>query len=180
MQINVRWHGENFKSLRAMIDPRQNIEYAAEFLTNLKSTHGSWEKAIKYYHSSTPKLHVKYYAKVQEAWSNKSNNSSLVHTASLSLDDKIVYPRSMPLQLDYTNFDPYPKINSDQNDKKRINFSTVKFTNSHDEIYLNTVLIDNKKVDDNEELKRYIKHKSAYLGKKFDMILLFREEFSKN
>ena len=181
MQINVRWHRENFKSLGAMIDPRQNIEYAAEFLINLKSTHGSWEKAIKHYHSSTPKLHVKYYAKVQQAWSDSSiNNSSLVHTASLSMDDKIVYPRSKPLQLDYTNFDPYIKIDNDHNDQKRIEFSGTKFTTAHNEIYLNAVLIEDNRIGDNEELKRYIKYKSAYLGKKIDMILLFREEFSKN
>jgi hypothetical protein len=46
--------------------------------------------------------------------------------------------------------------------------------------YLNAVLIETKKEDDNEEFKRYIKHRSAYLGKKIDMILLFRKEFSQN
>jgi hypothetical protein len=46
--------------------------------------------------------------------------------------------------------------------------------------YLNAVLIETKKEDDTEEFKRYIKHRSAYLGKKIDMILLFRKEFSQN
>jgi hypothetical protein len=46
--------------------------------------------------------------------------------------------------------------------------------------YVNAVLIETNKKDDREEFKRYIKHRSAYLGKKIDMILLFRKEFSKN
>ena len=31
MQINVKWHRENFKSFSSMINPRTNIEYAAKF-----------------------------------------------------------------------------------------------------------------------------------------------------
>jgi len=46
--------------------------------------------------------------------------------------------------------------------------------------YLNAVLIPTEREDDTEELKRYIKQRSAYLGKKIDMILLFRKEFAKN
>ena len=180
MQINVRWHRENFRSLSTMIDPRQNIDYAAEFLTNLKSVHGSWEKAIKHYHSATPKLNVKYYAKVQQAWSHKTKNNPLVQTASLSLDNKIVYPSTKPLELDYTNFDPYPSKANDQSAEELIDFSSVRLVNAHNDTYSDPFLIENEKVDENEELRRYIKLKSAYLEKKIDMILLFREEFSKN
>lgn len=180
MQINVRWHRENFESLDEMIDPQKNIEYAAQFLTNLKNGHGSWEEAIKHYHSSTPKLNVKYYAKVHKAWSQKTDNNSLVQTAAISLNQEIMYPRSKLLELDYKNFDPYQNISIDENKHQRLKLGKAANKNIQNTRYLNAVLRENSKADDKEELKRYIKYKSAFLGQKIDMILLFREEFSKN
>ena len=180
MQINVRWHRENFDSLETMINPRENIEYAASFLANLKTAHGSWEKAIKHYHSSTPRLNIKYYAKVQQAWNRKINNNSLVQTVALSSDDKVVYPRLKSIQLDYTNFEPYSNIDIAENNKPRVNLTKPAIKSAQNENYLNVVLINSNKEDNKDDFKRYIKYKSAYLGKKIDMILLFREEFSKN
>jgi hypothetical protein len=52
MQINYRWHAENFASVEEMMSPEANTAYAAKFLTRLKNRHGSWEVATKYYHSS--------------------------------------------------------------------------------------------------------------------------------
>ena len=180
MQINVRWHRKNFDTLEAMINPRKNIEYAALFLSNLKSAHGSWEEAIKHYHSSTPKLNVKYYAKVQKAWSKKTDNESLVQTASLVLNEEILYPRSGLIQIDYTNFDPYSNVNIRKKQMLQLERNNPEIKKSDKEIYLITNSIEHNKVDEREELKRYIKAKSAYLGKKIDMILLFRDEFSNN
>ena len=189
MQVNVRWHQENFDTLDSMIDPRKNIEYAALFLRTLKSKHGSWEQAIKHYHSSTPKLNVKYYAKVQRAWKKKTDSNSLIQNAMVSLDEEIVFPRTKPLRFDYRSFDPYENrdivegvnytsaIAEDVNQRSEFNKPQIKNAQSP---YLNAVLIPTKKEDDMEEFKRYIKHRSAYLGKKIDMILLFRKEFAKN
>jgi hypothetical protein len=180
MQINVRWHRKNFDTLEAMINPRKNIEYAALFLSNLKSAHGSWEEAIKHYHSSTPKLNVKYYAKVQKVWSKKTDNESLVQTASLVLNEGIVYPRSGLIRLDYNNFDPYSNVNILKNQMLQLERNDVEMKRYDKEIYLNTNSIQHNEVDEREELKRYIKTKSVYLGEKIDMILLFRDEFSNN
>ena len=52
MQINHRWHGKNFGSLSAMMNPRTNISYAAQFLRELHDRHGSWAAAVRNYHSS--------------------------------------------------------------------------------------------------------------------------------
>ncbi|MDP5352030.1 MAG: transglycosylase SLT domain-containing protein [Paracoccaceae bacterium] len=52
MQINHRWHGKSFVSLSAMMNPRTNISYAAQFLRELHDRHGSWAAAVRNYHSS--------------------------------------------------------------------------------------------------------------------------------
>jgi hypothetical protein len=68
-------------------------------------------------------------------------------------------------------------IAEDVNQSLELNKPQIKNTQNS---YLNAVLIPIKKEDDTEEFKRYIKHRSAYLGRKIDMILLFRKEFAKN
>ena len=77
MQLNYRWHKQFFKSLRDMISPIQNVDYGARFLKKLHQRHGSWEKAVKYYHSSKSKFNVKYYRKVKAVWKRENNQSSL-------------------------------------------------------------------------------------------------------
>lgn len=51
MQINVFYHGKEFRSLEDMFDPRQNVDYAARFLTDLKRRHMSWSMAVARYHA---------------------------------------------------------------------------------------------------------------------------------
>jgi soluble lytic murein transglycosylase-like protein len=52
MQVNHHYHGSNFESPEAMLDPRTNIIYAARFLKNLRSSQGSWTAAVARYHAS--------------------------------------------------------------------------------------------------------------------------------
>jgi hypothetical protein len=52
MQINYRYHAENFGSVEEMLDPQRNVKYGAEFLMKLQRQHGSWTKAIAHYHAS--------------------------------------------------------------------------------------------------------------------------------
>jgi Transglycosylase SLT domain len=59
-QINHHWHGENFTSLRAMIDPSTNASYAADFLSELYEQTGSWQDAVADYHSRTPEHADRY------------------------------------------------------------------------------------------------------------------------
>ena len=77
MQLNYRWHKKFFKSLSDMISPTKNVDYGARFLKKLHQRHGSWEKAVKYYHSSKSKFNVKYYRKVKAVWKRENNQSSL-------------------------------------------------------------------------------------------------------
>ncbi len=61
-QINYRWHGNAFRSIEEMFDPRVNALYAAGFLRRLYGETGSWSKSAGAYHSRTPEF-AKRYAK---------------------------------------------------------------------------------------------------------------------
>jgi soluble lytic murein transglycosylase-like protein len=51
MQINHRYHGDQFRSVDEMLDPRLNVDYAARFLADLKRQHLSWSMAVARYHA---------------------------------------------------------------------------------------------------------------------------------
>ncbi len=51
MQVNERYHGARFSSLRQMFDPVANIEYASRFLRELHARHGTWTLAVARYHA---------------------------------------------------------------------------------------------------------------------------------
>jgi soluble lytic murein transglycosylase-like protein len=51
MQINHYYHGAQFASLSAMLEPHRNVEYAAKFLKDLRLREGSWTMAVARYHA---------------------------------------------------------------------------------------------------------------------------------
>lgn len=51
MQINHYFHSSRFRSLEAMFDPHENVDYAARFLRELKDREGSWTLAAARYHA---------------------------------------------------------------------------------------------------------------------------------
>ncbi len=51
MQINHYYHGSHFRSVIDMFDPRENVEYAAQFLKDLRVKEGSWTLAAARYHA---------------------------------------------------------------------------------------------------------------------------------
>jgi hypothetical protein len=59
-QVNYRWHGAQFASIEAMLDPLTNARYAAQFLAELHGEFGSWEAAAGAYHSRTDR-HARRY-----------------------------------------------------------------------------------------------------------------------
>ena len=75
MQINLKWHKNNFKKISDMLAIEPNVSYAASFLLQLKNKHGSWNKAIKHYHSSDPNKNKPYLIKVNKFWKNQKNIS---------------------------------------------------------------------------------------------------------
>lgn len=51
MQVNHHYHGDQFRSPADMLDPPQNITYAARFLKRLRTQEGSWTMAVARYHA---------------------------------------------------------------------------------------------------------------------------------
>ena len=51
MQINYHYHGAEFRSVSAMLDPHANVEYAARFLSKLRARHETWTMAVARYHA---------------------------------------------------------------------------------------------------------------------------------
>ena len=51
MQINHHYHGTEFSSVTAMLDPQANVEYAARFLARLHARHETWTMAVARYHA---------------------------------------------------------------------------------------------------------------------------------
>ena len=51
MQINQRWHGQDFGSVVEMFDIRRNVDYAARFLKSLRASEGSWTSAVARYNA---------------------------------------------------------------------------------------------------------------------------------
>jgi hypothetical protein len=52
MQINHYYHNTQFSSVSDMLDPKQNVHYAAKLLGKLKRQHGTWTEAVARYHAS--------------------------------------------------------------------------------------------------------------------------------
>ncbi len=75
MQINTKWHGTFFETLDDMLDPTSNIAYAAGFLTDLYFTHGSWNDAIRHYHSSDRRKNDPYLHRVLATWTKRHSHS---------------------------------------------------------------------------------------------------------
>ncbi|WP_245969299.1 transglycosylase SLT domain-containing protein [Candidatus Rickettsia colombianensi] len=68
MQINWRWHAKEFdQDLDNMLNPSQNIIYAAQLLKSLHEKHQSWQKAVRY-HSAKGEYHRKYLKAVLVSW----------------------------------------------------------------------------------------------------------------
>ncbi len=76
MQINYKWHKKFFKGVNEMMDPLSNVDYGARFLKRLYQRHGSWDKAIKYYHSKKSKYNKSYLIKVKTVWQKENNNDT--------------------------------------------------------------------------------------------------------
>ncbi|MCX7337699.1 MAG: transglycosylase SLT domain-containing protein [Alphaproteobacteria bacterium] len=84
MQINLPSHGKKFKSIDEAVTPFQNISYAAKLVRHLYDHHGSWEKAVKYYHSDSPHHNVSYKKRVFSVWEKHKQRSAAPLPAAAS------------------------------------------------------------------------------------------------
>ena len=67
-QIDLFYHPAAFTSLEQAFDPAANADYAARFLTVLRSQKGSWPAAIAGYHSGVAEEGASYRRKVLNQW----------------------------------------------------------------------------------------------------------------
>ncbi len=89
MQINYKFHGHNFKNLDHILNPEENVKYAAEFLNKLFKRHKSWNEAISHYHSSEPSRKKRYLKKVRNFWDKlRQKQINVSHTSTQGLDKK--------------------------------------------------------------------------------------------
>lgn len=68
MQIDLQTHLRSIGSLEKALTPYYNIQFAAKLLRKLYKQHGSWEKAVRYYHSSSSVYNIAYKNKVFARW----------------------------------------------------------------------------------------------------------------
>ncbi|SPF80104.1 hypothetical protein PRI8871_01906 [Pseudoprimorskyibacter insulae] len=106
MQINYRWHGEQFSSPEAMLDPAINVSYGALFLERLHKQSGSWDTATRHYHSSEVTRGKAYQKRVETALGNiqsapmpapKAPETQPIQLASLQQVTKVEDTGVMPL-----------------------------------------------------------------------------------
>jgi hypothetical protein len=68
MQINYYWHRKNFNSIEEMLNVSWNVRYAASLIHGLYKEHGTWQAAVRHYHSYEPSIHKQYSKKIALAW----------------------------------------------------------------------------------------------------------------
>ena len=105
MQISIKWHSHRFDSLEEMLDPFFNIAYAAAFLDRLKQRHGSWDEAIRRYHSADTRYNSNYVKKVYAVWKGgpePAHQPAVAATPAILLKDKppaVKSPAAKPSML---------------------------------------------------------------------------------
>jgi hypothetical protein len=77
MQINYYWHGKNFASVEEMLDVSWNVRYAAALIHGLYKDHGTWQAAVRHYHSREPSSHKIYSKKIALAWLKERTANAL-------------------------------------------------------------------------------------------------------
>ena len=171
MQISVKWHFDQFKTFEQMINPVENIRYAASFLTDLKKIHGSWDKAIKHYHSATTKLNKIYFAKVSDAWSQ--------------LDERTL--AEIPKKVNFNLIDQNTSFSNNRNvvefngrvNLPKENDGNIYYKSSDYAKGIFDASFINEKSDTDEIVYNRLRISSDYLRKNFDKIVMFRNEFAR-
>lgn len=100
MQISLHWHNLQFQTLEDIFDPVSNLTYAAQYLTDLRLQHGSWERAVGFYHSSDPQRRAAYLRKVLAYWQRGALADGAVVTG---IEDSITYRAAQAMAEGKTN-----------------------------------------------------------------------------
>ena len=89
MQINTKYHLKNFKDLSHLVEPEENVKYAAIFLRKLYKKHKSWNEAVSRYHSSIPKRKKNYLKKVHTYWYDLRQRKIIIKNSYYKRDVKV-------------------------------------------------------------------------------------------
>lgn len=85
MQVNLHYHGNQFASVEAALDPATNVQYGARFLRSLRIESRSWGRATAHYHSRTPSRGEAYRAKVYRLWNKVRRQPSRLAPQQVAL-----------------------------------------------------------------------------------------------
>lgn len=66
VQLNHRWHADDFSTLNEMIDPEANARYPARFPRRSHSEFGDGDAAVATHHSRTPACAARYQARFHD------------------------------------------------------------------------------------------------------------------
>ena len=88
MQINTKYHLKNFKDLSHLVEPEENVKYAAIFLRKLYKKHKSWNEAVSRYHSSIPKKKKDYLKKVYNYWNDLRQRKIVIKNSYNKRDEE--------------------------------------------------------------------------------------------
>lgn len=130
MQINTKWHKENFRDFAEMFDPNVNMDYAASFLIILRNRHGSWDQAIRHYHSNDPSKNERYVRKVRAvmaAEDHKLPSSPQLMNAVLTVPSTLptMKPKPRPKVNVATSMPTQPKALPQTKPKVKIGLKTL-------------------------------------------------------
>ncbi len=78
MQLSVTHHVRNFKPAEQILDPRENVFYAARYLKRLRGEMGSWSKAVGRYQGGTRQQRLAYLCKVGDHLSQLEPRSAAI------------------------------------------------------------------------------------------------------
>ena len=86
-----------FKKFWRLIEPEQNVKYAANYLLKLYKKHKSWNEAVSRYHSSIPKRKKKYLKKVYSYWNDLRQRKIIIKKEYInqSEEEKIKFFREI-------------------------------------------------------------------------------------
>ena len=71
-QVNLQFHPDAFATVAEAFDPAANANYAGRLLADLHARSGSWEEAVRLYHSATPWRGEAYRDLVLSRWAETS------------------------------------------------------------------------------------------------------------
>jgi hypothetical protein len=90
-QVNLQFHPDAFATVADAFDPAANARYAGQLLADLHARSGSWETAVRLYHSATPWRGEAYRDLVLSRWAE----TSLAATAAPTLPRPLAVPPAL-------------------------------------------------------------------------------------